>query len=164
MLIRFWRRSKPDEESFDSDPHHSDDPELREIFIRSSLRVAVAFALIFGFVFFAFWWSGSAVRFGAGRASDRVQPTWKVAGTVRNRDTKAPIPWAVVEDDPEGKPPYYHTDASYSGSFELLTLAEPHHIRVSAPGYSPAVIAIGRAWFLWLPRGQERCEVSLRPL
>ena len=100
MLIRFWRRSKPDEESFDSDPRHSDDPELREIFIRSSLRVAVTFALIFGFVFFAFWWSGSAVRFGAGRASDRVQPTWKVAGTVRNRETKAPSPglwWKTIQ-------------------------------------------------------------------
>ena len=82
---RFWRRFKPDELS-------EEDAELREIFVRSGFRVAAAFAILFGMVFFALWWSGSAVRFGAARAADQVVPTWRVSGTVRSATTHEPIP------------------------------------------------------------------------
>src|SRR5262245_55310400 len=129
-------------------PDTAADPELRELFVRHGMRVAAAFALLFGFVLFAFWWSGSAVRFSADRAADRAIPTWRVTGIVRSAATGAPVPWAVVEDEPAGKAPFYHTDANYSGAFELLTLAEPHRIRVSAPGFHAASVAIGRQWFL----------------
>jgi len=151
-----WRRLRPDEVS-------EEDAELREIFVRSGLRVAAGFGLLFGMVFFAFWWSGAAVRFGAARAADRVVPTWRVLGTVRNAVTHDPIPWAGVEDDPAGKAPFYHTDASYSGVYELLTLAEPHRIRVTAPGYKGVIIDIGRAWFLWMPQGEEKRDIELQP-
>jgi len=159
-----WRRPEGvDEPEVMAAAPASEDPELREIFVRSAFRAAAGFALLFGFVAFAFWWSGAAVRFGAGRAAGSTQPTWKVAGTVRDAVTHAPIPWAAVDDDPGGKPPYYHADAGYSGSYELLTLAEPHSIRIAAPGYHDAVVPIGRTWFLWLPRGRERHDVDLQP-
>src|SRR3982751_1623679 len=75
------------------------------------LRLAVIFALLFGCVFFAFWWAGSAVNFTAARAADRSVPTWIVSGTVRDAGTRQPIPWALVEDDPVGQPPYFRADA-----------------------------------------------------
>jgi hypothetical protein len=136
---------------------------MRELFVRSGFRVGAGFTVLFGLVFFTFWWSGSAVRFGAGRAADRVAPSWLVRGTVRSAATHEPIPWAAVEDDPAGRPPLYHIDANYAGAFELLTLAEPHRVRVSARGYRPVWIRVGRPWFLWLPRGEERRDVELLP-
>src|SRR5690349_16505838 len=94
---KFWRRSEPAED-WSEDPNPAPaDPELREIFVRTGLRVAAAFLLIVGMVYFAFWWSGSAVRFGADRAAGNAQPTWTVAGTVRNAVTNQPVPWASVE-------------------------------------------------------------------
>jgi hypothetical protein len=146
-----------------ADSNPGGDPELRDILVRHGIRVAAAFALLFGFVFAAFWWSGAAVRFGADRAADRAVPTWLVTGTVRSAATREPIPWAVVEDDPVGKPPSYHTDANYSGAYELLTLAEPHRIRASAPGFRSATVSIGRQWFLWLPKGNEKRDIQLQP-
>ena len=130
----------------------------------SALRLAIVFALLFGCVFFAFWWAGSAVRFSAERVAARSSPTWRVSGTVRDAVTRQPIPWAAVEDDPAGQPPFFHADADYHGVFELLTLAEPHRIRVSAPGYRPLSLDIGRAWFVWMPRGSEKKYIDLLPV
>jgi hypothetical protein len=154
---RLWRQTRADEE------RSEEDAELREIFVRTGLRAAASFALFFAAVCFAFWWSGRAVAFGAARAADRAAPTWRVRGTVRNAITQEPIPWAAVEDDAAGRPPLYHTEASYLGAYELVTLAEPHQIRASAPGYRSALVGVGRAWFLWLPGGEERREIELQP-
>jgi hypothetical protein len=134
------------------------------LWIRSALRLAIVFALLFGGVFFAFWWAGSAVRFSAARAGDRSLPTWRVSGTVRDALTHQPIPWALVEDDPAGPPPFFRTDAGYGGDFLLITLAEPHRIRVSAPGYHPVSVDIGRPWFVWMPRGNEKKNIDLLPV
>ena len=73
------------------------------------------------------------------RASGETEPspTWRISGTVRDAVTREPVPWALVEDDPAGQPPFFRTDADYRGAFELVTLAEPHRIRASAPGYHP---------------------------
>jgi hypothetical protein len=155
----FWRETRAEE----VEERSEEDAELREIFVRTGLRAAAAFVLLFGIVFFAFWWSGKAVAFGAARATDRAVPTWRVLGTVRNAITHEPVPWAVVEDDAGGRPPFYRTEASYSGVYELLTLAEPHRIRVSAPGYRSAIAGIGRTWFLWLPKGEEKRDIELQP-
>ena len=122
------------------------------------------FALLFGGVYFAFWWAGSAVRFSAARAGDRSLPTWRVWGTVRDALTRQPIPWALVEDDPGGQPPFFRADADYHGVFELVTLAAPHRVRVSAPRYRPLLLDIGRAWFVWMPRGNEKKNIELLPL
>jgi len=154
----YWRKFR-----IEAGETSEEDADLRDLYVRSGFRVAAAFALLFGLVFATLWWSGSAVRFGAARAADRSVPTWRVLGTVRSAATHDPISWAIIEDDPAGQPPFYHVDASYSGAFELLTLAEPHRLRVTAPGYRPALVPIGRAWFLWLPRGQEHRDVDLQP-
>jgi hypothetical protein len=153
---RLWREFRPEDESEEA-------AELRELFARSALRMTAAFALLFGGVFFAFWWSGSAIRFGAARAADHAVATWKVSGTVRNSLTGQPVPWASVEDDPAGQPPFFRADADHSGAYELLTFAEPHRIRVSSPGYRTAFVEVGRAWFLWMPRGGENKVIELSP-
>ena len=157
MSRGLWRRYRPDPES-------QEQTESGDLWIRSALRLAIVFALLFGGVFFAFWWAGSAVRFSAARAADRSLPTWRVSGTVRDALTHQPIPWALVEDDPAGSPPFFRTDAGYGGDFLLITLAEAHRIRVSAPGYHPVSVEIGRAWFLWMPRGNEKKNIDLLPL
>jgi hypothetical protein len=151
-----WRRFSRRGDSWD-------DPESGETWLRPILRLAIVFTLLFAGVFFALWWAGSAVRFSAARAADRSSPTWRVSGTVRDAATREPIPWALIEDDPAGPPPYFRTDADYRGSFELLTLANTHRIRVSAPGYQAMVLNVGRAWFLWMPRGNEKKNIELWP-
>ena len=82
---------------------------------------------------------------------------------VRDAVTRQPVPWARVEDDPNGQPPLFQTDADHVGNFALLTFPEPHRIRVSAPNYRAAQVAIGRAWYLWLPNGEEKRELLLVP-
>jgi hypothetical protein len=137
--------------------------ESGETWTRPIVRLAGVFILLFAGVFFAFWWAGSAVRFSAARAGYRASPTWRISGTVRDAATREPVPWALVEDDPEGQPPFFRTDADYRGAFELVTLAEPHRIRASAPGYHPSVLNIGRAWFVWMPGGNEKKNIELLP-
>jgi hypothetical protein len=156
MWQRLWKEFRPEDES-------EEGVEMRALFVRTGFRMTAAFAVIFGAVFFAFWWSGSAVRFGAARAGDQVQPTWHISGVVRDAATGQPIPWAAVEDDPSGRPPFFRADADHNGGYELVTLAEPHRIRASAPGYRSAVVEIGRAWFLWMPSGNEQREIQLSP-
>jgi hypothetical protein len=148
----------------DFDPATFDEEEsadLRRQYVRHALRLAIAFAILFTAVYLAFRWSGSAVRFGASRVADRGVATWHVIGTVRNAATRQPIPWVSIDDDPSGQPPFFHADADQSGAFELVTLAEPHRIRISAPGYRPLTVSVGRVWFLWLPRGKERHDTEL---
>jgi hypothetical protein len=130
---------------------------------RLLLRWTIGFGLLFGGVFLAFWWSGSALRFGAGRVTASNAPTYRIWGAVRDAKTGEPIPWAVVEDDPAGNPPFYRADADAEGVYSLLTLAEPHRLRISAVEHRPAVVRVGRAWFLWWPRGEERHDVRLEP-
>ena len=137
--------------------------DFRRDFLRNAIRLGLIFGLLICGVYFAFWWSGSAIRFGAARAGNRAIPTWKVWGTVRDAVTHSPIPWARIEDDPEGQAPYYQTDADQNGNFELLTLAEPHRLRISAAGYRTATERVGRQWFLWLPDGKEQHDIKLLP-
>jgi hypothetical protein len=138
--------------------------DLRRQFARHAIRLTLAFVLLFFFVFMAFTWSGAAVRFGASRVADRGAPTWSVTGTVRNAVTHQPIPWAAIDDDRSGQAPFFRADADRSGGFELLTLSEPHRMVVSAQGYRPCTVRVGRVWFLWIPRGQERRDVELSPV
>jgi hypothetical protein len=157
---------RPDSEPDEFQPvsfEQEDAADLRRHFLRQLIRLSLAFALLFGVVFFAFWWSGSAIRFGASRVAERAETTWRVTGTVRDGVTRKPVPWAAIADDPGGRPPFFRTDADQAGVFELLTLAEPHRIRVSAAGYKTVTLRVGRAWFLWLPRGREKCDVEILP-
>ncbi|HEY2017980.1 MAG TPA: hypothetical protein VGH38_30960 [Bryobacteraceae bacterium] len=144
-------------------PDEEERLDLRRVLIRHAVKVAVAFAALFFLVFLALSWSGATVRFAASRVGDRGTPTWTVAGTVRNAATRAPIPWAAIDDDRRGQPPFFHADAGRAGEFELLTLSESHRIVVTAPGYRPSTIRVGRIWFLWMPRGSERRDVDLSP-
>ena len=130
---------------------------------RLMVRLAVGFALLFGVVFLAFWWSGSAVRFGAARVTASNTPTFRLWGTVRDARSRQPIPWAVVEDDPAGDPPLFRTDADQNGAYSLLTLAAPHRVRITAGGYRPLELSVGRAWFVWWPQGEEEHELKLEP-
>jgi hypothetical protein len=161
MWRALWQRFRRGEEPWEEAPSGALESDGM---LRPALRLTILFALLFGGVFFAFWWAGSAVRFSAARAGDRSLPTWRVSGTVRDAVTHQPIPWALVEDDPGGQPPFFRADADYSGIFELITLAEPHRVRVSAPRYRALFLDIGRAWFVWMPRGNEKKNIELLPL
>ena len=127
MWRGLWRRFRQEDEPQDA-------AESGDSWVRPALRLALIFALLFAGVFFAFWWAGSAVRFSAARAADRTVPTWRISGTVRDAVTHQPIPWALVEDDPAGTPPFFRADADYGGAFELLTLANPTGSASRHPG------------------------------
>jgi hypothetical protein len=133
--------------------------EARRLF----LRTALGFAAVFAFVFLAFWWSGSAIRFGAARVSANNAPTYRIWGAVRDAQSGRPIPWAAVDDESSGNPPFFRTEADADGAYSLLTLAEPHRVRISAVGYRVASVLIGRAWFVWWPRGEEHHDIALAP-
>jgi hypothetical protein len=148
-----------DHDSFLPEP----DAEDRHSFAGQAARWTIAFGLLFAGVFFCFWWSGAAVRFGAARVTDRLVPTWRVFGSVRNARSGEPVAWAEIADDPDGRPPFFQTEAGYTGDFSLLTIAEPHLILVRAIGFRPQTMQVGRQWFVWWPRGEERLEVSLVP-
>ena len=105
---------------------------------------------------------GRVPRFVSERRAWRTAP-WRLVGTVRSATTHQPVPWASIDDAPSGQPPFFHTDADQSGAFELLTLPEPHRVRVSAPGYRTSTIDVGRVWFLWLPQGREHQDILLSP-
>jgi len=156
------RDSQPEDQS----PQSFSDEEaadLRRQYMRQAIRLALAFLVLFGGVFLAFWWSGSAIRFGASRVGDRGAPTWRVTGSVRSAASHKPIPWARVEDDPAGDPPFFQADTDQYGAFDLLTLGIAHQIRISAWGYRTAQLRVGRAWFFWLPQGSQRLDVELTP-
>ena len=153
---------------------HEDDPQdLPSSFLREEMenervearrlliRWTFAFAILFLGVFLALWWSSAAVRFGADRVSDRSVPTYRITGVVVDAATNRPIPWARVEDDPAGNPPFYRTDADQNGAYSLLTLAEPHRLRISAPGYRATAVNVGKRWFVWWPKGEEQYHVRL---
>jgi len=129
---------------------------------RLMVRMAAGFIALFLFVFFAFWWSGSAIRFSAARMTAGNPPTYRLWGTVRDAESGRPIPWAAVADEPSGDPPF-RTDADAAGVYSFLTLAAPHQVRFSAVGYRSFVVRVGKPWFVWLPRGEERHDVRLVP-
>jgi len=156
MWRKLWRGSEA--------PSEWDDPEPEHLWRRTFLRLAIVFAILFSGVMFVFWWAGSAVKYSAARAAGLAVPTWIISGVVLDRVTGQPISWAQVEDDPAGHPPFFRTDADVRGKFSLSTLAESHRVRCSAPGYYPKVVQIGRAWFIWLPRGEERLRIELWPV
>lgn len=128
---------------------------------RYAVRWALIFAALIGGVFFAMWWSSSAVHFSSSRVQQTTGPTYRVTGIVQDSAGKAAA-WAEISDDLSGRPPFFHTTADRFGAFELLTIAEPHKIQVSALGYKPATAQVGRAWYLWMPKGAEKIEIVLR--
>ena len=128
---------------------------------RQILRVAAVFAALVAALVFALWWAGSAVRFAAARVKSETRPTYRVFGVVRDRQTCNAIPWAVVEDESAGRAGLHRTHCDARGAYQLLTLAEPLTIWVSALGYQRRAVRIGRPWYAWLPWGSERVDVDL---
>ena len=82
---------------------------------------------------------------------------------MRDARTGAPVAWARLGDDPAGRPPLFEATAGVDGAYELLTIAEPHEVVVSALGYRARRIKVGRSWYLWMPRGSERVDITLEP-
>lgn len=123
----------------------------------------LAFVLLFAFVFLAFWWSGSAVRYGAGRVNSAMGATYRVSGIILDRSTHRPIPWAQVQTDFAAGQQFFSTTADQNGSFSLMTLPERQQLQVSANGYRTGLVAAGRQWFAWLPRGSEQRSIELSP-
>jgi hypothetical protein len=133
--------------------------EMRRIVLRW-LLVMFVFLAVLGF---ALWWSSSAVHFGASRVKQTTSATYRVFGTVRDSETGQPVPWAEVADEQSGRGPYFQTTAGLYGVYELVTLAEPHQVLIRAYGYKTAVRRVGKAWYLWMPSGQQQLDVALEP-
>ena len=146
MVSEFWQEQ--------SEEDHRD---LR----KQVVRWALLFVLLIGFLGFAAWWASSAVRFSASRVERTTSASYRVVGIVRDATTGAPIPWAEIADDPAGRPPLFQASADRVGAFELLTIAEPHEVIVSALAYRPVSVRVGRAWYIWMPKGTEQIEIKL---
>lgn len=131
-------------------------------------RLAARWGLVFamGLSFFAFvlWRSGSAVEYGAARAGgEATAARYRVFGVVRSAITGSPVPWPHVRDDANGRPPLFEATGTHAGTFEMMTLAEPHFIVIAAHGFRATTVKIGKPWYLWMPTGEERVEVTLNP-
>jgi hypothetical protein len=135
----------------------------RKAFAKQVLRWTVVFLALVGGVLFAFWWSGSAIQFGASRVTETTPATYSLVGVVLDSKTGAPIPWVNVRDDPSGRPPLHEALGGMDGTFRLDTIAEPHSVVFSALGYREKRVKIGRIWYIWMPSGQERVEIRLDP-
>jgi hypothetical protein len=127
------------------------------------VKWGLAFAGLIFFVAAALWWSGSAVKYGASRVQGGGAPSYEVAGIVTDGVTHQPIPWASITTEITSGPQFFQTNADASGSFSLMTMAEPHKLIVKANGYREATVQVGRQWFSWLPTGAEKKNVELLP-
>ncbi len=145
-LPEFWREESAEE---------------RTLFLKQIVRLLLLFGGLSAGVFFAFWWSGSAIHFGASRLNETTTPTYTITGKVTDARTGAPVPWVSVQDDTSGQPPFHRTLASLTGEFELQTIAEPHYVVFSALGYKQERTKVGKAWYHWMPSGSEKLHVKL---
>ena len=130
--------------------------ENRKDWRRQSVKWALGFAVIFAGVFLAFWWSGSALHFGANRMTGSIAASYFLRGEVVDATTGEPVRWADVADDPSGQPPLFSAQADQYGRFQLATLPIAHAVRISANGYKPNTLQAGNDWFTWWPRGENR--------
>ena len=128
---------------------------------KQAVRWAILFVLLIAFLGFATWWASSAVHFSSSRVDRTTSASYRVTGIVRDAATGAPVPWAEIADDPGGHPPLFHASADRLGAFELVTIAEPHIIVITAPAYHPANVRVGRAWYIWMPKGTEQIAIRL---
>ena len=138
-------------------PSEDEEPTLR----REAIRWALLFACLVGGMSAALWWSTSAVQFSASRIEGTTRATYRIHGHGRDAATGKPVSWAEIFDDPTGYPPLFRSSAGFDGKFELLTIAEPHAVRVAALGYAEARVEVGRRWFLWMPKGGEPLAILL---
>ena len=125
------------------------------------LRWGLLFGVLFCFVFFAIWWATSAVNFSTSRVDSTTRATYKISGRVRDEANGAPVAWAEIADAPSGRPPLFHATADRFGTYELLTLAEPHNVIATALGYRAGTIRVGKAWYAWMPKGSEKLDIKL---
>lgn len=130
---------------------------------RQLLRWGLTFAILFGGATLIFWWSGAAIHFGASRVAGETIPTYEISGLVTDAVTGNAIPWPEVEDEPSGRGPFFTAESQPTGNFRLLTLAEPHQVRITANGYQPHLAQVGNPWFFWWPNGSSQLDVRLSP-
>lgn len=130
---------------------------------RQYIRWGLSFAVLFAFVFIAFWWSGSAIKYGATRMRGGGAPSYQITGVVRDSVTHGPIPWAQIATDFSVSGKFFETTADADGAFTLMTMPEPQKLVVSASGYQQASVPVGRQWFSWLPSGKEEKNIELHP-
>ena len=128
-----------------------------------ALRWALMFLALLGLVALVLWWSSAAIEFSASRIKETTKATYKVKGVVVDKSTGRPVAWANLEDDPAIRPPRFRTSADHNGRFELMTIAEPHRLVVTALGYRSAMHLTGKDWYLWMPKGEEQVRIELEP-
>lgn len=153
------------------DPRGSQQPEFwrdeisddRKQIRRMILRWGLVFVVVLVGIMFAIWWAGEALKFSTSRLDESTVARYKITGVVRNAATGEPIPFASIEDGPDGRPPLFGATADLHGSYILMTIAEPHTIQISALGYKAAEQRIGKIWYRWFPYGSEQLNFALQP-
>jgi hypothetical protein len=128
---------------------------------RQVVRWLVMFVVVAAGIMFTVWWASSTVRFSAERAEGRGEAAWRLFGVVTDAETGAPVPFARIGDDPAGQPPLFHSMADHMGHYELRTVAGKHYVLVTALGYRPVRMEVGRAWYAWMPSGEDRLDVRM---
>jgi hypothetical protein len=158
------RKSSEPEITFDSQNFLDESRQEDRLSLHRTLaRWITAFVVIFCFAAMAFWWSGSAVKYSAARVQNRSNPTYQVAGSVKDAGTHQPIPWAEISTDFQFGGAFFSTTTDQNGQYSINTLAEPHDLMVKANGYRSARIHVGQQWFSWTPHGSERRDAELIP-
>ncbi|MBI4904430.1 MAG: hypothetical protein HY820_12385 [Acidobacteria bacterium] len=136
--------------------------ETRRDVHNATLKLVAIFAAILLALGFMLWRSQEAIGFAASHISGQADSRYIVTGKVKSAKTGQPVPWPALHDEYDGKT-YSDTTGKHDGTFVLSTIATAHHLRVSAFGYKPATVRIGKPWFTWLPSGSEKLEIVLQP-
>ncbi|MBI4894036.1 MAG: hypothetical protein HY821_25690 [Acidobacteria bacterium] len=129
---------------------------------RQLVKWLVVFAALVCGAMFVIWWAGSTVQFGAARAEGRGAASYRLFGVVTDAETGEAVPFARISDDGQGPPPHFHAMADHMGHYELNTMAERHMVVVTGLGYAATQVRVGRAWYSWMPSGEERVDVRLK--
>lgn len=137
--------------------------DTRQQLRKLAWRMGLLFVALLVILSLFLWRTTAAVEFASARMQGTAQAKYRVWGHVTDAKTGKPIPWPVLADQTDLPGPYFHSTGKPDGSFEHFTLSTPHSVRVTAYGYKPASIKIGRAWWLWTPSGEEQSNVTLQP-
>lgn len=157
-----WTGARDEGDEFRPAEFWQEEERLGRAEMRGQLaRWLLAFAGVAAAVMFTLWWAGSTVRFSASRAQGEGEATWRLYGVVTDAGTGEPVAFARIADAPSGPPPHYEALADHLGHYELRTLAERHRVEVRALGYRAAEVEAGRAWYAWMPSGEQRVDVRL---
>jgi hypothetical protein len=135
--------------------------ETRRDLRSASLKLLVLFLSVLTVLGFLLWRSQAAIEFASSHIQGQTDRRYQLTGIVRDAATGKPVPWPLLHDEFDGRV-YFQGSGKPDGTFAFATVTTAHKLVVTAFGFRPATVPVGRPWFTWLPAGSESLEVRLQ--